>query len=615
MKTFDIVCGGAASAFPATGGNDVRMDVQGDARNVNLKIEDISRAMVSNIPDVLMDLLEVAAYVYCADQRCSRGSSQLTDYGRDWRRNMQFTIPVRNPGLWESSGVKEALCDMLSFLADETYSFSFVKADRPLAEKTLYFSNLIEGTFVPDEVALFSGGIDSFAGAVEDMIVNNKQMALVGHYSASKVVNAQAELIKGLKQGGLENKLFYFPVAINNSGINAKEFTQRTRSFLFASLGLVISRMFEKDHFTFYENGVISLNIPIAKDVLGARATRTTHPKVLRGFERFFTELLDRTIEIKSPLQWFTKKEVVAKIDQCGFSHLLSTSASCTRPHKWKRGQRHCGVCSQCIDRRFAVLAAGLEKHEAPENYMVDLLTGAREKDADLRMAVAYVNCFQAIAATPKNRFLIDFPEITSALTNFPDMTSDQAKDKIFDMCQRHATDVLSVIADGVRQHTDELVRGELPQSSLLSLCFSRTKIETSPPSGYNQEVKDFMDKLKPLVCEFAVDTDAGRIFFKGGYYLDGANFNLANVLLENHRIGKKAGTDIAYIPASDLAVKLGISEQSMRQQVTRLRKEVEERLAVDLGVVLGTDDFIENKERAGYRLSPKLREVSKGDL
>ena len=57
----------------------IALDVRGKDRNVNLRIADISRSMVSNIPDLLLDLLEIAAYVYCADQHASRGSAKLTD--------------------------------------------------------------------------------------------------------------------------------------------------------------------------------------------------------------------------------------------------------------------------------------------------------------------------------------------------------------------------------------------------------------------------------------------------------------------------------------------------------------------------------------------------------
>ena len=31
----------------------------------------------------------------------------------------------------------------------------------------------------------------------------------------------------------------------------------------------------------FYENGIISLNLPVCAQVVGGRATRTTHPRVM----------------------------------------------------------------------------------------------------------------------------------------------------------------------------------------------------------------------------------------------------------------------------------------------------------------------------------------------
>lgn len=247
---------------------------------------------------------------------------------------------------------------------------------------------------------------------------------------------------------------------------------------------------------------------------------------------------------------------------------------------------------------------------------LVDLLTGDRsDDDRDIRMAVDYVKCFQKLAACPKNRFLADYPEVTSALRYYPDISTDEAKGRIYDLCQRHAQDVLSVLDAGTEKHKGELVRGELPAGSLLSMCFSRSRIEVSPPSGYDGQVKDFMDRLQRPVCEFAVDETAKRVLFKGDFSLEGANYDLVAALLDNHRTGKRNGSDIAYVPAPDLAQLLRITDAALRQQVGRLRKLVTERLGVDLGVPLGTDDFIENKERAGYRLNPSLREVLPGSF
>ena len=612
MSQYNVVCGGENNSCTAADVDVIQLDVKGVSKNVNLKIEDLNRALLSNIPDVLLDLLEVAAYVYCADQRITRGSDKLSDHGRQWRRSLHFTIPLRQPDLWASEAVSSALCETLGFLSDDAYSFDFVKATKPLAERSLYFPDLVDGTFVPDDIALFSGGVDSFAGAVENVIGNGRKMVLVGHHSATKVYSVQKELIEGLQKMGAGRNIFYVSVNVTNTGAGATEYTQRTRSFLFASLALVVARMFGKNEFTFYENGVVGLNIPIAKDVLGARATRTTHPKVIQGFETIFSALLDNEITVKTPYQWLTKREVTEKIREYNCGHLLSQTSSCTRPRTWTKHKRHCGACSQCIDRRFGILAAKMGELDPAAGYEIDLLLVDRSIDRDVRMAVAFVKFCQTFVSLTKAGFISEHPQITSALRYLPGLSADDAKDRIYDLYRRHAHDVLEVIQDGLKLHADELVRGELPTGSLLSMCFSRGHIDSPPPSGYDQKVKAFIDELGKPVCEFAVDTDAGKILFKGGFSLEGANFKLIQVLLDNHRMGKKAAAEIAFIASPDLALALKMDEQSLRQQIARLKKAVHETLPAALGIVL---DVIENKQREGYRLNPELREVSKGDL
>ena len=48
--------------------------------------------------------------------------------------------------------------------------------------------------------------------------------------------------------------------------------------------GAVTARLFGLDRITFFENGIVSLNLPPLAQVVGARATRTTHPQVLGRF-------------------------------------------------------------------------------------------------------------------------------------------------------------------------------------------------------------------------------------------------------------------------------------------------------------------------------------------
>jgi 7-cyano-7-deazaguanine synthase in queuosine biosynthesis len=617
MNTFNFICGGATPDSDADeAGKNIRLDVQGDLRNVNLKIEDISKAMVSNIPDVLLDLLEVASYVYCADQQSRRGTEVLAGYGKNWRRVMNFTIPLRDPERWQSEAVINALCETLGFLSEDSYAFSFVKAEKPLAEKEMYFPGLSQGTFDPNEIALFSGGVDSFSGAVRDLVQEGKKLVLVGHHSANAVFNVQKELIEGLKQGGLANQIFYVPINVTNTKVKASEYTQRTRSFLFACLALVVAQMFKKDEFTFYENGVVSLNIPIAKDVLGARATRTTHPKVIRGFEELFSEILDKNIEIRTPFQWFTKKEVTQIIPANGFGHLLGKTNSCTRPRTWTKKKHHCGACSQCIDRRFAILAAGLEDLDPGDSYKLDLLLGDRSQDRDVRMALAYVKFFQTFSSSTKDRFLSTNPQITPALGEFSDLSADEARDRVYELYMRHSLDVVAVIEDGLVQHKGKLAQGGegLPAGALLSMCLNRSQITVAPPSDYDAQAKGFMDRLAAPILEFAVDERSKHVLFHNGLALEGANFKLVENLLANFRSAKRDVRAIEYITASDLAGVLDISEPALRTLLRRLRSSLEP-LATDLGILLDENSFIENRHGKGYRLNPNLREIALADI
>jgi hypothetical protein len=158
-----VLCSGAKRA----GGNStLRLALSGRS-NITLKLEDISKKMVRNVPDLLIDLIEIATYVYCADQATSRGGPAQAGMGADWRRSFRFVIPVRNPDHWNHRSVLEPLCSTLSFLSEDDYAFEFEKATNPVPfQDYLEFGDDGGGAaFKADEVVLFSGGLDSLSGS------------------------------------------------------------------------------------------------------------------------------------------------------------------------------------------------------------------------------------------------------------------------------------------------------------------------------------------------------------------------------------------------------------------------------------------------------------------
>jgi hypothetical protein len=99
--------------------------------------------------------------------------------GSDWRRSFLFIIPVRSPDHWSSRKVLEPLCETLSFLSDDDYAFEFERATNPPPlERYLDLGGDEPAAFTPDEVVLFSGGLDSLGGTIEELSSSAKRIAL-----------------------------------------------------------------------------------------------------------------------------------------------------------------------------------------------------------------------------------------------------------------------------------------------------------------------------------------------------------------------------------------------------------------------------------------------------
>ena len=380
-----ILCGELAAG--AAEAPVLRLNIHGgktDAHTLNLALEDITVPMAANLPAQVIDLLEIATYVFSADQYVRREGPTMPGMGKRWRRSFRLHIPVRSPAFWQRVEVAELLQETLQFLTDDEFEFVFNRMAKPPREQPyldLQSSGRPAG-FKPDHVLLFSGGLDSLAGAVE-LLAAGAKLALVSHRSAAFVQARQDELVDELRDRTPPNSIFRVGISVKKEHRGTTEYTQRSRSFLFASLGTVVAQLFGLDEVTFCENGVTSINLPLATHVLGARATRTTHPRVLAGFSGIFSLVADRPVRVVNRYFWKTKAEVLQALAGSEHADLASRSVSCTRTMQMtKTAGMHCGLCSQCVDQFFTMRAAGLGDHDG--QYAFDILRGERAPDEHL---------------------------------------------------------------------------------------------------------------------------------------------------------------------------------------------------------------------------------------
>jgi hypothetical protein len=149
------------------GNSSLTIRINGRRPTFRLSTEKIAAALVSPIAPLMEDLLNVVAAVFAADSSVRRGGHTRPEMGADWRRQFDFQVPVRLPDVWSRPDVSDALVRAVTFLTGDDVSFSFVQSHETGPPQGYLEFDPSAAEFTADEVILFSGGLDSFAGALE----------------------------------------------------------------------------------------------------------------------------------------------------------------------------------------------------------------------------------------------------------------------------------------------------------------------------------------------------------------------------------------------------------------------------------------------------------------
>lgn len=481
-----VLCGNvSAQGISEDPARDLRLRLSGRPGhgNITLRIEDVHTKMFRGVPSRFHDLLEIATYVYSADQVIRRGADDVDSFGDGWRRDLHFVVPVRNPDFWNSAEVQETLCSTLGFLSDDQYEFDFVKLDQDHQfQEYLEFNDTQQMYGMPEQVVMFSGGLDSLAGAIDEVVNQKRRVLLVTHKSTSKLNKRHRVLEEMLAAKAGDNVPHRITVRVHKTKELNHEYTQRSRSFLYVSIGATIARMLNLKSVRFYENGVISLNLPVCAQVVGGRATRTTHPRVMKGFQDLLSLVAGEPFTVENPYIWKTKADVVKIITDAGCHDLIKHSMTCTHTWEMTNQHTHCGGCSQCIDRRFAVLAAKADQHDPVEHYKVDVFTQSRDKGEDKIMAAAYLErANQVKNLTDVTQFVSSYPDVGRVLKYLNYSSAGQAAQRVFDLYKRHADEVTGALDELGRRYFTQIRERSLPGDCLLRTVYESASVNSVP--------------------------------------------------------------------------------------------------------------------------------------
>lgn len=330
-----------------------------DKKNLSFSFLDKkNRTFIKHSPSKLgLDLLFIGLITSFIDKNLLRDNS--TD---GWTRDIKVVFPVLEDNKWK--GKEELIAKLLSFLSGDNWVVSFSKRSLTDFEKAFLKRKYVKKTVFNEKdikrISMFSGGLDSFIGAI-DLLNDNADTVFVNIHGGGNSFVQNFEYIRDALclQYNIQNKNILFRT-FYVSPKKGKEDTTRARSFTFFTHALALSTCFTNiKELIIPENGTISLNVPLTIGRYGSCSTRTTHPYYISLLKELINGL-GLQLEIKNPYQFFTKGEMIVNCkNRTLLDENISRTMSCSHPTsgRWHEGDgspKHCGYCLPCLIRRAA---------------------------------------------------------------------------------------------------------------------------------------------------------------------------------------------------------------------------------------------------------------------
>ena len=586
MKCVLVECDGVRASPASFKGTDwdhtLTVRTQGAKADRKLRVQPLSDALKGAVEARAADLLRIAAYVYWADQRVSRGGDADV-MGVDWLRLFLVCAPVSDPDFWGSQQTRRLLSEAVGFLTDDAWTFEFGKArfDEQLSLATDQGRMRRD----PEVAAVFSGGADSLCAAVE-LGAAGRRPVLVSHHPSTFFDSKQRNLVRLLRE---RRPGWHYPhtaFLVQGSSEEARENSQRSRSFLYSSMGAVVAASLNIRDVVLADNGIVSLNLPINDQLIGTLASRATHPKFISRFNRLIAHVLSPDLIVTNPLRYRTRAEALALLKEQDLADLLQETTSCSRWRGLPGVTPHCGSCSQCVDRRFASLAARLEEHDLGVRYKTDIFLQALDGHA-LTTAASYVRFARTTSSLTDEELFLEYPQLEDCVLPDEPAAGEVAR-HLAQLTRRHAREVLDVLGQQVERASQHLVLGELPPTCLVRFAIEADEASAQPTVKAVQLSKD--DETEFQRCGFK-----SRLRVELTGRTSGRKSNV--VVIQGHEIefpdsefrlflricvGVCEGAD-AWLPIRQLDDERCVAAEAIDRELNRLRTRVAGALAPGL--------------------------------
>lgn len=387
-----------------------------------------------------LDLLDLATAAYLVDRSERRGAP----WTAGWRRQLRFELRARRSDVWRRPEVRDAVLTLLHWLSEDEWQL--VLSDKKDGEPPGQMALPVDA--VDREVVLFSGGMDSTAGA-SLLLAAGKPVLAAAVATNERMLGYQAAVARALTEvPGWDLRTAPVRLSKRRAG-RSEERTRRTRGFVFLAVGWAAAVRAGRPRLLVLENGVGAINLPCTAAQTGCMTSRGAHPRTLELAGRLFSLLHEQTFDIVNPHLAETKAQMMARVPELA-RPACSLSESCDNAAAG-RGELagRCGRCSSCILRRLSLRAAGRSEWDG-RVYLADVAADGRRSDLPEMLWQAAKLAKACEATDPAAAMMQAFPQLKDLR---PDVLTTSA-----------IVDLYSTYVREWRRDPDPLVRRFLPE-------------------------------------------------------------------------------------------------------------------------------------------------------
>lgn len=569
----------------------------GDAPSFHLRIDGLAVPEGPNEP-LLLDLLGLAAAIHVKDKTTWRRRSSGS--GRFRGRTISLTVPVRRPDFWRDDRVRAQVDDLVRAMTGDDAEITFTRATRADSALNCFHAgrSSIDGVRA-DAIIGLSGGLDSAAGARMEAVEARRRVVLLSQrtpFAEKAQVDVVTELRRIAPQARIEHVTFSC-----SSPARPRENAESTATFLRAAVAAVAADASGAESILFHADGVTSWGLPLTDfENVTNRALAPTHPALLAKVGALLARTTELPLVVGNPFSTATKGEVIRRLGD--YPRLVAATSSCERTIGRSHGVRFCGLCPSCLERRVAVMAAGMGEHDDATRYAVDAVAGVREAGGERVLGEAFVRTAQELATATPAVLALRFPEIFGWANALGDGEPGEIAQAIADVHARHGREVLNVLGRSAQVTAIQ----QLGSGCVLAMVQrARGRGPVRPKAMHDLVLEDGTVRL-----------DGVEVVSKKATAL----YTLIDFLAREHEkvvAAAKANNtepDTSAFPTFRARKLLKLLEKAEKvtdsnelriwKYIDRLRSEMTEKLARERRGTIRDDEIIEGD--GGYRLNPR---------